>query len=71
MLDSRTPEDSRRIAKTSVLIVTLGLAHRSKITDDDLKDVMKMRQTQVRPRPKKPAAAALDLRTPSGRKLPF
>ncbi|MBB5080871.1 hypothetical protein HNR40_006360 [Nonomuraea endophytica] len=32
---------------------------------------MKMRQTQIRPRPKKPAGTALDLRTPSGRKLPF
>ncbi len=31
-----------------------------------------MRQTQIRPRPKKPAGGtALDLRTPSGRKLPF
>jgi hypothetical protein len=36
-----------------------------------LKDVMKMRQTQVRTQPKKPSGIALDLRTPSGRKLPF
>ncbi|WP_162794798.1 hypothetical protein [Nonomuraea lactucae] len=30
-----------------------------------------MRQTQIRPRPRKPVGQSLDLRTPSGRKLPF
>jgi hypothetical protein len=35
------------------------------------KDVMIMRQTQIRPRPRKPVGPSLDLRTPSGRKLPF
>ncbi|MBA2895686.1 hypothetical protein HNR30_007072 [Nonomuraea soli] len=30
-----------------------------------------MRQTQIRKRPSKPVKSSLDLRTPSGRKLPY
>lgn len=30
-----------------------------------------MRQIRIRRRPRRPAAASLDLRTPSGRKLPY
>ncbi len=30
-----------------------------------------MRQTQIRKRPAKPAKPGLDLRTPSGRSLPY
>jgi hypothetical protein len=30
-----------------------------------------MRQIQVRRRPRKPSGSSLDLRTPSGRKLPY
>lgn len=68
---------THRRPKLSVSAVTLGtygpgaLPERIAMTSS-LRDVMRMRRSQVRRRPtKRPIVPALDLRTPSGRQLPF
>jgi hypothetical protein len=56
---------------------TVGAGHHNEditrgwTATETVKDVMKMRQIQVRRRPRRPRATALDLRTPSGRQLPY
>jgi hypothetical protein len=44
---------------------------RGRTATEYVKDVMKMRQIQVRRRSRRPRATMLDLRTPSGRQLPY